>query len=399
MSAFTRNILACLIALVIAACHSHGTKDSSINSQKQNYEITNIIYKDLDNIMNNIFIDKAAFNQVLSTLSKKYSVDFTAAKTLKELDKQMQNTLIRSRSTERSDLDKTKDTYDFNMGEIFNNSHNNISHDIKDKIPVVLGATYNTMNTIMTESLPYLKGKRFIILTGDRPFWPEDFQDQNINQIIYILENKNPLYKKFHSNIKATVESYLADKSHPAIKKIKFYIHLVAMINPKDAIIGKQALRNLHVSMEKYGLASKESVTAMIAARKFVYEKAINYVPTETDLAHAIAKQNNLKDYVILEAKANYQKQDRATTIDTYYKLLDYAQKNNQPLAQFALIGTKPFIYRQWLQLVMLAKKNQYPNYHNIDYIAIDNNKVSDAVFADEFARFIHVINDNDLPV
>ncbi len=337
--------------------------------------------------MNEIFVDKNAFHKALHELSNNYDTDFVNSASIKTVNDKMQKTLLRPAGHERSDIMNNK-KYPINVDKIFNPKHNpGIDHTItKKQNPVILGATYNTMDKIINGSKNYIGKKNIIILTGDRPFYPEDFKNNEEKLIHTSLFSFDKRYKSHSKEISIIVNKYKNSKENPLLKKVRFIVDLVTLLDKNNGKYGSEILNNLTDAIEKRDAQKIKQNT--IEIRKFVYEIGIKYVPTETTLARTLCNKHLLKCN-ILETKASYKIQDRATTIDTYHTLIEYAKNRNIPIEKFILIGIKPFIYRQWLQFAFEAKNE------NIDYIATEN-IVSTSLFADEFARLVHVIALND---
>jgi hypothetical protein len=342
--------------------------------------------------MNKIFTNKDAVVKLLEQLSGRFKVDFTKAKDINELDAKMQKTLIRGLNQERSDIGKDNEKFTFSF-DTFVQDYNVNKYSNKEAVSVVLGATHASMSKIIKGSESLLK-RPFIVLVGDRPFYPEDFTgsvNEKKEQFFKSLINKNNQYLAKKANVLKVCDVYLNDKtSHPAIKKIKMYVDLVKIVDKKQGNIGELILESLNNAIKDYGFVSKQVVGKIIEARKFIYTVAIKYIPTENDLARYILEDHKLIKYAtIIEAKAKYQKQDRATTMDTYIEMEKYIKDNKMSHKTFVLLGLKPFIYRQWLQFELMNKKQGIVQ--SLDYAAIEN-KANDAVFADEFARLINTM-------
>ncbi len=343
--------------------------------------------------MNKIFTNKDAVVKLLEQLSGIFKVDFTKAKDINELDAKMQKTLIRGVNQERSDIGKDNEKFTFSF-DTFVQDYNVNKYSNKEAVSVVLGATHASMSKIIKGSESLLK-RPFIVLVGDRPFYPEDFTTDSVNekkeQFFKSLVRKNNQYLVKKTNVLKICDVYLNDKtSHPAIKKIKMYVDLVKIVDKKQGNIGELILESLNNAIKDYGFVSKQVVGKIIEARKFIYTVAIKYIPTENDLARYILEDHKLIKYAtIIEAKAKYQKQDRATTMDTYIEMEKYIKENKMSHKTFVLLGLKPFIYRQWLQFELMNKKQGIVQ--SLDYAAIEN-KANDAVFADEFARLINTM-------
>ena len=342
--------------------------------------------------MNKIFTNKESVVKLLEQLSHNFKVDFTKAKDINELDAKMQKTLIRGVNQERSDIGKNDEKFTFSFDTFVQESSVD-KYSNKEAVPVVLGATHSSMSKIIIGSKAILK-KPFIVLVGDRPFYPEDFTgsvNEKKEQFFKSLINKNNQYLAKKANVLKVCDVYLNDKtSHPAIKKIKMYVDLVKIVDKKQGQSGELILGSLNNAIKDYGFVSKQVVGKIIEARKFIYTVAIKYIPTENDLARYILEDHKLIKYAtIIEAKAKYQKQDRASTMDTYIEMETYIKENKMSDKTFVLLGLKPFIYRQWLQFELMNKKQGIVQ--SLDYAAIEN-KANDAVFADEFARLINTM-------
>jgi hypothetical protein len=342
--------------------------------------------------MNKIFTNKESVVKLLEHLSSRFKVDFTKAKDINELDAKMQKTLIRGVNQERSDIEKDDEKFTFSF-DIFAQGSNVDKYSNKEAVPVVLGATYESMSKIIKGSVSLLK-RPFIVLVGDRPFYPEDFTgsiNEKKEQFFKSLVRKNNKYLAKKANVLKVCDVYLNDKtSHPAIKKIKMYVDLVKIVDKKQGQNGELTLGGLNNAIKDYGFVSKQAVAKIIEARKFIYTVAINHIPTENDLVKYILEDHKLIKYAtIIEAKAKYQKQDRATTMDTYVEMEKYIKANKMSDKTFVLLGLKPFIYRQWLQFELMNRKQRIVQF--LDYAGIES-KVNDNVFADEFARLVNTI-------
>lgn len=378
-------LLSILLLTCLTKCHTVSTKDTK--------SPLNTVYQQHINEMNYMFASEESFLHTVDKLSEVYNVDFNKSKNLKELNEKMQKTLIRQRGVER--FDRKNDNTDFDVNKIYNTKFNieNYQKNEQDKL-VILGATYETMKKIITNAEYLLKEKEFLILTGDRPFVPEDFnltsKDYAFEKIIQSLEQKNHKYKVHRKEVKKIITEFLKQKDKNPLERFKFYVKLINLVNKNDGNIADRKIKNLESNLKKYGMANKEFVTSFVEVKIFLYEVAVKkYIPTETDLAFQVCKERKLSKYKVIEAKTRYKVQDRATTVDTYNELIRHYDDNKVDKNGIVLVGIKPYIYRQWLDFVYLAKFKPR-------YIAIENKNISNSNFSDDFARMIFVLNSSN---
>jgi hypothetical protein len=220
------------LSILIASCCA-GNKSN----------ISNKIHHKYENYMNKIFINKSSFDESLQILSDNYKVDFAQSKNIKDLNAKMQKTLLRTSGHERSDM--AKNSYNIDVDQIFNTKHSSGVHPLiaKEQIPVILGATHSTMEKIMIQSKKYINQKDVIILTGDRPFYPEDFANIDGKLIQTSLESFDKRYKSHSKQISNIVSEYKISKENPLLKKVRFIVDLVALLHKDKGESGVKILK------------------------------------------------------------------------------------------------------------------------------------------------------------
>lgn len=352
-------------------------------------QIIDSIYTKIgDDIANQIFADKKNLRDGLIRIDTSFDINLFNAQSLADLNYGMQKSLIRKSNAERTDV--VNNVGDIGIMQIFKDAtlKNIVISNVA--IPIILGNTYKGMDKMIKGVLDVTQQKRksnYIILTGDRPFFPEDFEGDQPQWVYNMLVTKNITYKKHFNEIIAIVKEYLSsDENNPLIKKGIFYNKLIALIDDKISSIGMMLINDV-----KQTLDSEESALSIATYRGFLYNDAIKYLPTEHDMAGMLlSKYDILNSYIIL-SKTKYQTQDRATTIDTYVDLLNYINENNLDMANLVFVGINNQIYRQWLEFILMLKNNtKLPRF---GYVPIDGEIDNTLLLVDEFARLFYNFN------
>ncbi len=352
-------------------------------------QIIDSIYTKIgDDIANQIFADKKNLRDGLIRIDTSFDINLFNAQSLADLNYGMQKSLIRKSNAERTDV--VNNVGDIGIMQIFKDAtlKNIVISNVA--IPIILGNTYKGMDKMIKGVLDVTQQKRksnYIILTGDRPFFPEDFEEDQPQWVYNMLVTKNIAYKKHFNEIIAIVKEYLSsDENNPLIKKGIFYNKLIALIDDKISSIGMTLINDV-----KQTLDSEESALSIATYRGFLYNDAIKYLPTEHDMAGMLlSKYDILNSYIIL-SKTKYQTQDRATTIDTYVDLLNYINENNLDMANLVFVGINNQIYRQWLEFILMLKNNtKLPRF---GYVPIDGEIDNTLLLVDEFARLFYNFN------
>jgi hypothetical protein len=360
-----------------------------INNAMANVDIVvNELYEKVDKkILNEIFISKENVKDILINIDNVYDINLLETQTFADLNKQIQKKLIRGRGVERADLrSKNKNLCDI---DTFNKSKLLKNQNINKLIPVILGATFDTMSYSINSVLNAGIDNNFITLVSDRPITPEDFNAEVRTKMMYeTLCKKRSEYKGKYKQIEKIINDYIVDNNIPVIKRIILYANLVNLIDKKNGKIARNLVDEIMFAIKKYGFTSKEYVSVMLKYRDFLYNNITEILPTEKNMAEYIFESHKIKDVVFIFTKTKFKTQDRATTIDTYYDFIDYINKNNADISKFILININNYPYRQWLEFIlMLDKKQSWPQFASVSD-KIDCN--SNDIFVDEFARLFY---------
>ena len=352
-------------------------------------QIIDSIYTKIgDDIANQIFADKKNLRDGLIRIDTSFDINLFNAQSLADLNYGMQKSLIRKSNAERTDV--VNNVGDIGIMQIFKDAtlKNIVISNVA--IPIILGNTYKGMDKMIKGVLDVTQQKRksnYIILTGDRPFFPEDFEGDQPQWVYNMLVTKNIAYKKHFNEIIAIVKEYLSsDENNPLIKKGIFYNKLIALIDDKISSIGMTLINDV-----KQTLDSEESALSIATYRGFLYNDAIKYLPNEHDMAGMLLSKYGISNSYIILSKTKYQTQDRATTIDTYVDLLSYINENNLDMANLVFVGINNQIYRQWLEFILMLKNNtKLPRF---GYVPIDGEIDNTLLLVDEFARLFYNFN------
>ena len=341
-----------------------------------------------DDIANKIFADKKSLKDGLIRIDTSFDINLFNAQNLTDLNYSMQKKLLRKKNAERTDV--LNNIGDLGIMQMFKDGalKNMVISNVA--IPVILGNTYKGMDKMIKGVLDVTQQKRksnYIILTGDRPFVPEDFEGDQAQWDYNMLVTKNIAYKQCFNEIIAIVKGYLAsDENNPLIKRAIFYNKLIELINPKISNIGMVLVNDI-----KEKINTDELNLAIITYRGFLYNDAIKYLPTEYDMAGMLLSKYGISNSYIMLSKAKYQTQDRATTIDTYVDFLGYINEKNLDVANFIFVSINNQIYRQWFEfMVMLKNSNKMPRF---GYVPIDGEIDNTVLLADELARLFYNFN------
>ena len=341
-----------------------------------------------DDIANKIFADKKNLRDGLIRIDTSFDINLFNAKNLKDLNYGMQKSLIRKSNAERTDV--VNNVGDIGIMQIFKDAtlKNIVISNVA--IPIILGNTYKGMDKMIKGVLDITQQKRksnYIILTGDRPFFPEDFEGDQAQWVYNILVTKNISYKQYFNEIIAIVKEYLSsDESNPLVRKGVFYNKLIALIDAKVSNMGMVLVNDI-----KEKIDTDELNLSIATYRGFLYNDAIKYLPTEYDMASMLLSKYGISNSYIILSKTKYQTQDRATTIDTYLDLLGYINEKNLDVANFVFVSINNQIYRQWFEfMVMLKNSNKMPRF---GYVPIDGEIDNTVLLADEVARLFYNFN------
>jgi hypothetical protein len=227
----------------------------------------------------------------------------------------------------------------------------------------------------------------YIVLTGDRPFVPEDFDGDKVQWVYNMLVAKNIAYKDYFNEIKDITTDYLASmESNAMIKRGVFYNKLIFLINQKIGDIGSVLLDDIQRNIN-----TDDKDLAVVTYRGFLYNEAIKYLPNEYDMAVMLLKKYDISNSHIILSKTKYEKQDRATTIDTYYDLLTYIDDKKLNIGDLVFISINNQIYRQWFEFIQMMKdKNKLPRF---GYVPISGEIDNTSLLVDEFARLFYDFN------
>ncbi len=352
-------------------------------------QIIDSIYTKIgDDIANQIFADKKNLRDGLIRIDTSFDINLFNAKNLKDLNYGMQKSLIRKSNTERTDV--VNNVGDIGVMQIFKDAtlKNIVISNVA--IPIILGNTYKGMDKMIKGVLDITQQKRksnYIILTGDRPFFPEDFEGDQAQWVYNILVTKNISYKQYFNEIIAIVKEYLSsDESNPLVRKGVFYNKLISLIDAKVSNMGMVLVNDI-----KEKIDTDELNLSIATYRGFLYNDAIKYLPTEYDMASMLLSKYGISNSYIILSKTKYQTQDRATTIDTYLDLLGYINEKNLDVANFVFVSINNQIYRQWFEfMVMLKNSNKMPRF---GYVPIDGEIDNTVLLADEVARLFYNFN------
>ena len=352
-------------------------------------QIIDSIYTKIgDDIANQIFADKKNLRDGLIRIDTSFDINLFNAQSLADLNYGMQKSLIRKSNTERTDV--VNNVGDIGVMQIFKDAtlKNIVISNVA--IPIILGNTYKGMDKMIKGVLDITQQKRksnYIILTGDRPFFPEDFEGDQAQWVYNILVTKNISYKQYFNEIIAIVKEYLSsDESNPLVRKGVFYNKLISLIDAKVSNMGMVLVNDI-----KEKIDTDELNLSIATYRGFLYNDAIKYLPTEYDMASMLLSKYGISNSYIILSKTKYQTQDRATTIDTYLDLLGYINEKNLDVANFVFVSINNQIYRQWFEfMVMLKNSNKMPRF---GYVPIDGEIDNTVLLADEVARLFYNFN------
>ena len=361
----------------------------SINNVMANVDmlVTELYEKVDQKILNEIFISKENVKDILINIDNVYDINLSETQTFADLNKQMQKKLIRGRGVERADL-RSENKNLCNI-DTFNKSKFIKNQNINKFIPVILGATFDTMSYSVKAVLKAGVNNNFITLVSDRPITPEDFDAEVRTKMMYEnLCKKRSEYKGKYKQIEKIINDYNLDNNVPVIKRITLYANLVNLIDKKNGKIANNLVDEIMLSIKQYGFTSKEYVSVMLKYRDFLYNNITEILPTEKNMAEYIFESHKIKDVIFIFTKTKFKTQDRATTVDTYYDFIDYINKNNLDISKFILININNYPYRQWLEFIlMLDKKQSWPEFASAPDKKDCN---SNDIFVDEFARLFY---------